>query len=145
MITDIEDFFSLGCGRCSRFATADCSTRQWADGLLALRRICLDLGLVEAVKWGHPCYLHAGRNIEGQLGSDTDFPEAHRRRLASAIHAMDGKDTLGESDADGDNGHDFPFHKTSELMRFRTSHRGTWMSDPATARITRDGEVPFIR
>jgi len=63
MITRIEDFFSQGCGRCDRFATPDCSTRQWAAGLAALRRICLAAGLEEAVKWGHPCYLHAGRNI----------------------------------------------------------------------------------
>ena len=28
-----------------------------------LRRICLDLGLEETVKWAHPCYMHAGRNI----------------------------------------------------------------------------------
>jgi uncharacterized protein YdeI (YjbR/CyaY-like superfamily) len=28
-----------------------------------LRRICLDMGLSEHVKWGHPCYMHAGRNI----------------------------------------------------------------------------------
>ena len=72
MITNIEDFFTLGCGRCERFATADCSTRQWAAGLLALRRICLDLQLLETVKWGHPCYMHAGRNIAivGALRND---------------------------------------------------------------------------
>jgi len=63
MITDPDDFFSKGCGRCARFATADCSTRPWIDGLNALRRICLDLGLEETVKWAHPCYMHAGRNI----------------------------------------------------------------------------------
>ncbi|WP_105385719.1 YdeI/OmpD-associated family protein [Neorhizobium alkalisoli] len=63
MITDIEDFFAKGCGRCDRFATADCSTRQWGHGLSELRRICLASGLVETVKWGHPCYMHAGRNI----------------------------------------------------------------------------------
>jgi len=63
MITEIEDFFTLGCGRCERFATADCSTRQWDAGLQALRRLCLDLQLEETVKWGHPCYMHAGRNI----------------------------------------------------------------------------------
>ncbi|MDH3264277.1 MAG: YdeI/OmpD-associated family protein, partial [Paracoccaceae bacterium] len=28
-----------------------------------LRRICRQSGLVETVKWGHPCYMHAGRNI----------------------------------------------------------------------------------
>ncbi len=63
MITDAEDFFAKGCGRCARFATPDCSTRRWAPGLDALRRICRDAGLQEAVKWGHPCYMHAGRNI----------------------------------------------------------------------------------
>jgi uncharacterized protein YdeI (YjbR/CyaY-like superfamily) len=63
MITDPEDFFAKGCGRCDRFATPDCSTRRWIGGLNHLRRICRDMGLEEAVKWAHPCYLHAGRNI----------------------------------------------------------------------------------
>ena len=63
MISDPDDFFTKGCGRCARFATLDCSTRPWIDGLNALRRICLDMGLEETVKWAHPCYMHAGRNI----------------------------------------------------------------------------------
>ena len=63
MIRDIDDYFAKGCGRCERFATADCSTRAWAPGLAELRRICLAAGLVETVKWGQPCYMHAGRNI----------------------------------------------------------------------------------
>jgi uncharacterized protein YdeI (YjbR/CyaY-like superfamily) len=63
MITDPADFFTQGCGRCDRFATPDCSTRPWIEGLNRLRRICLDLGLEETVKWAHPCYMHAGRNI----------------------------------------------------------------------------------
>jgi len=63
MISDPDDFFTKGCGRCDRFATQDCSTRLWIDGLNDLRRICLDMGLEETVKWAHPCYTHAGRNI----------------------------------------------------------------------------------
>ena len=63
MITRADDFFTKGCGRCDRFAKPDCSTRWCIDGLNHLRRICLDMGLVETVKWGHPCYMHAGRNI----------------------------------------------------------------------------------
>jgi uncharacterized protein YdeI (YjbR/CyaY-like superfamily) len=63
MITKIEDYFEKGCGRCDRFATADCSTRKWHAGLIDLRRICLEMGLIETVKWGHPCYMHAGRNV----------------------------------------------------------------------------------
>jgi uncharacterized protein YdeI (YjbR/CyaY-like superfamily) len=72
MITDIEDYFSKGCGRCERFATSDCSTRRWRLGLEKLRQICLSLDLVETVKWGHPCYMHSSRNIAiiGALRND---------------------------------------------------------------------------
>ena len=63
MITEIGDFFAKGCGRCDRFDTAECSALIWAQGLADLRRICRAAGLVETVKWGHPCYVHAGRNI----------------------------------------------------------------------------------
>jgi uncharacterized protein YdeI (YjbR/CyaY-like superfamily) len=63
MITAIEDFFDKGCGRCERFDTPDCSTKAWNDGLRELRRIALAAGLTETVKWGHPCYMHAGRNV----------------------------------------------------------------------------------
>ncbi len=63
MITDIADYLSKGCGRCDRFATPDCSTRLWSRGLKDLRHICRETGLAETVKWGHPCYMHAGRNI----------------------------------------------------------------------------------
>lgn len=63
MITDPDTYFAKGCGRCDRFATPDCSTRRWLNGLLALRRIAREAGLAETAKWGHPCYMHAGRNI----------------------------------------------------------------------------------
>jgi len=63
MITDANVYFTDGCGRCARFGTPDCSTKLWHDGLLALRKLCLESGLVETAKWGHPCYMHAGRNI----------------------------------------------------------------------------------
>ena len=63
MITTPDAYFADGCGRCDRFATPDCSTRLWLPGLLTLRRILTDAGLLEAAKWGHPCYMHAGRNI----------------------------------------------------------------------------------
>ncbi|MEZ6133402.1 MAG: YdeI/OmpD-associated family protein [Pirellulaceae bacterium] len=72
MITEIEEYFSKGCGRCERFATSDCSTRQWTGGLAKLRQICLGMHLVETVKWGHPCYMHGDRNIAiiGALRND---------------------------------------------------------------------------
>ncbi|MBI1265001.1 MAG: hypothetical protein GC187_09735 [Alphaproteobacteria bacterium] len=63
MITQSKDYFADGCGRCERFATAHCSARLWADGLAALRQLCLEAGLEETVKWGQPCYQHEKRNI----------------------------------------------------------------------------------
>lgn len=63
MITDIEDYFTKGCGRCDRFGTPDCSTRGWIAGLNELRHICRDEGLQETVKWAHPCYMAHERNI----------------------------------------------------------------------------------
>lgn len=63
MITEINDYFTKGCGRCERFDTPDCSIQRWKAGLDGLRLLCLEAGLTETVKWGHPCYMHAGRNI----------------------------------------------------------------------------------
>ena len=63
MITEIEDYFRQGCGRCERFATPDCSAQHWTQGLAELRQICLEAGLAEVLRWGHPCYQHQGRNV----------------------------------------------------------------------------------
>lgn len=40
MITDPDQFFRNGCGRCARHATDDCSARYWAGALAVLRVIC---------------------------------------------------------------------------------------------------------
>lgn len=63
MITDPDDYFAHGCDRCARFDTPQCSALIWAGGQAVLRRLCLDAGLSEHAKWGHPTYMHAGRNI----------------------------------------------------------------------------------
>ncbi|MBF9043066.1 hypothetical protein HKCCE4037_06995 [Rhodobacterales bacterium HKCCE4037] len=63
MITEVETYFSDGCGRCDRFETDACSSRKWAEGLATLRRICMEAGLEEDLRWGHPCYRHADRNV----------------------------------------------------------------------------------
>jgi len=74
MISDPDDFFTKGCGRCDRFATPDCSTRLWIDGLNNLRSdfawtwVCK-----KTVKWAHPCYMHAGRNVAMVGAFRSDF------------------------------------------------------------------------
>ncbi len=93
MITDIEDYFAKGCGRCDRFETPDCSTRKWVEGLATLRRICRDLSLTETVKWGQPCYMHAGRNI-ALLGA---FRADFRLSFFHAALLRDGEGILEKS------------------------------------------------
>ena len=90
MITDIEDYFTKGCGRCPRFATPDCSTRQWISGLNALRRVCRDMRLEETLKWAHPCYMHAGRNIAIFGAFRNDF----RLTFMNAALLTDSEDVL---------------------------------------------------
>lgn len=63
MIRDPDTYFKDGCGRCGRFETDACSARVWAQGLARLRAVCDAAGLTETAKWGHPCYVHEGRNI----------------------------------------------------------------------------------
>lgn len=63
MITDVDDYFTKGCGRCKRFDTADCSSRIWNAGLQRLRAICRAAGLEETVRWGQPCYRYADQNV----------------------------------------------------------------------------------
>lgn len=85
MIGEAAAFFKDGCGRCDRFATPDCSARHWAEGLAALRALCLGAGLEEAVRWGHPCFRHAGRNL-ALIGA---FREEFRLTLPDAALLTD--------------------------------------------------------
>lgn len=110
MITDIEEFFSMGCGRCERFATSDCSTRQWSGGLAKLREICLGLDLVETVKWGHPCYMYGNRNIVIIGALRNDF------RL-SFFNAALMKDSDGVLEKQG------PNTQHPDMIRFTTNNQ----------------------
>lgn len=93
MITDIEDYFTKGCGRCARFDTPDCSTKFWTKGLADLRRICLAAGLVEEVKWAHPCYMHAGRNVAliGALRGDFRLNFFHAALMTDPEGVLEGQ------------------------------------------------------
>ncbi|SEB51803.1 YdeI family protein [Rhodobacter sp. 24-YEA-8] len=120
MISEIEDYFTLGCGRCPRFSTPDCSTRLWAAGLAELRRICRAAGLAEVVKWGHPCYVHADRNIAIIGALRGDF------RL-SFFNAALMKDPDGVLERQG------PNTKHPDMIRFTENTRVTALEPVITA------------
>ncbi len=123
MITKIEDYFSLGCGRCNRFATPDCSTKKWATGLRALRHVCLDLKLTETVKWGHPCYVHNNRNIAIIGALRGDF------RL-SFFNAALMKDAKGVLERQG------PNTQHPDMIRFTDNAQVTGLADTVRSYLT---------
>jgi len=49
------------------------SNSDWTEGLRVLREALLAAGLVETVKWGAPCYTHAGRNLVSLAGFKNYF------------------------------------------------------------------------
>lgn len=61
--TSFESYIKDGCGRCERFQTPQCKVLRWTAVLEALRELALASGLVEAMKWGFPCYTLAGKNV----------------------------------------------------------------------------------
>lgn len=59
----VDTYFEVGCGRCPLGGTPDCKVLPWVDILHELRRILLDCGLSEEIKWGVPCYTIDGKNV----------------------------------------------------------------------------------
>jgi uncharacterized protein YdeI (YjbR/CyaY-like superfamily) len=90
MITDVAQYFRQGCGRCNRFATPTCATQTWAQGLAVLRDLCRATGMAETAKWGHPTYMHAGRNVAiiGAFASDYRLTFFHPALLRDPERAL---------------------------------------------------------
>ncbi|MBD0834400.1 YdeI/OmpD-associated family protein [Aestuariibaculum suncheonense] len=63
MTTDVETFFTDGCGRCALGGTPDCKVHNWDEELHMLRTIILECGLTETCKWGVPCYTYNNSNV----------------------------------------------------------------------------------
>lgn len=69
--TDVDGYLADGCGRCEHFKTPACKVHRWGDELRALRSIVGESELVEALKWGAPCYTLDGKNVAA-LGAFVD-------------------------------------------------------------------------
>jgi uncharacterized protein YdeI (YjbR/CyaY-like superfamily) len=63
MQTNVDQYLIQGCGRCPLGGTPDCKVLKWVEALEYLRKIVLDCGLVEEVKWGVPCYSYQNTNV----------------------------------------------------------------------------------
>ena len=63
MNKDVNTYFTLGCGRCSLYASPNCKVLKWKDELLILRALLNATILKEESKWGSPCYTFEGKNV----------------------------------------------------------------------------------
>jgi uncharacterized protein YdeI (YjbR/CyaY-like superfamily) len=59
----VDLYLEEGCGRCSLYQTPQCKVHPWKEELRYLRRIVLECGLTEEVKWGVPCYTFQESNV----------------------------------------------------------------------------------
>ncbi|MBX7243607.1 MAG: YdeI/OmpD-associated family protein [Bacteroidia bacterium] len=63
MNPEVDPYFLIGCGRCKLVNTPECKVHRWEGELKKLRRIILDCGLTEELKWSIPCYTFRGNNV----------------------------------------------------------------------------------
>ncbi|MEL7428344.1 MAG: DUF1801 domain-containing protein, partial [Bacteroidota bacterium] len=63
MTTQVDQYFLVGCGRCSLGGTPDCKVHSWTTELALLRSLVLETELREEVKWGVPCYTYEQKNV----------------------------------------------------------------------------------
>lgn len=59
----VDLYFTDGCGHCPLGGTPNCKVNSWQKEMKHLRRIILDCGLTEELKWGVPCYTFQKNNI----------------------------------------------------------------------------------
>jgi uncharacterized protein YdeI (YjbR/CyaY-like superfamily) len=59
----VDAYLLNGCGRCPLGGTPQCKVHDWQEELQQLRRMVLECGLTEEVKWGVPCYTFQSKNI----------------------------------------------------------------------------------
>jgi uncharacterized protein YdeI (YjbR/CyaY-like superfamily) len=63
MIPEVDLYLEEGCGRCKLYQTPQCKVHTWPQELKLLRKLVLECGLTEELKWSMPCYTFNGKNI----------------------------------------------------------------------------------
>lgn len=59
----IDLYLEDGCGRCKLYKTPQCKVHNWQNELKILRKIVLECGLTEELKWSVPVYTYNDKNI----------------------------------------------------------------------------------
>ena len=59
----VDKYLIDGCMRCKLGGTPECKVNNWREELQQLRRVILDCGLTEELKWSAPCYTYKDKNV----------------------------------------------------------------------------------
>lgn len=59
----VDKYLRDGCMLCKLGGTPKCKVLNWVEELELLRKIALDSGLKEEIKWGVPVYTYKGKNV----------------------------------------------------------------------------------
>lgn len=59
----VDKYLIDGCMRCEYGGTPRCKVNNWREELELLRKIVLESGLTEEIKWGVPVYTDNGKNV----------------------------------------------------------------------------------
>lgn len=59
----VDLYLLEGCGRCPLGGTFECKVHNWLKELTLLRKVILECGFTEELKWKIPCYTINGKNI----------------------------------------------------------------------------------
>ena len=62
-IKTLDEYFSIGCGRCEKGSTDDCNVRRWDAEVQALKSLVEKKSLKPELKWSQPCYTHKGKIV----------------------------------------------------------------------------------
>jgi uncharacterized protein YdeI (YjbR/CyaY-like superfamily) len=59
----IDQYLAQGCGRCPLGGTPNCKVHTWEAELSYLRKLILECGLIEELKWSVPTYTYNQQNV----------------------------------------------------------------------------------
>jgi uncharacterized protein YdeI (YjbR/CyaY-like superfamily) len=59
----VDQYIEIGCGRCAKGGTPECSVVKRQAEIARLRQLVLSTDLTEDLKWGVPCYTVNNKNV----------------------------------------------------------------------------------
>lgn len=112
---EVDIFFKSGCMRCAFGDTPQCKVHSWTEELILLRKIALQSGLQEELKWGVPCYTCQGKNVV-LIGA---FKESVVLSFLKGILLKDSFGILAKPGENSQTGRVVKFTNTDTILQYK--------------------------